>query len=133
VDQSFSNNLASKSFAKTTSQKRGYSGNQLVDGKPDTYWASDDRLAEIELTFKEPVSINRILLREGIEYGQRIKSFEVEAWTGNHYQVMVQGTTVGNKRILKFDEIKTEKVRVRITDAKAEPILSEVQLFKADY
>lgn len=133
IDQSFSNNLAGKSVVSTTSRKRGYPGNQLIDGKPDTYWASDDRLAGIELTFKEPVSVNRILLREAIEYGQRIKSFEVEAWITNQYQPITRGTTIGNKRILKFDQVKTEKIRVRITDAKANPILNEVQLFNADY
>ncbi len=133
IDQSFSTNLAGKSEVRTTSQKRGYAGNQLIDGKPETYWASDDRMAEIELTFDEPVSMNRILLIEGIEYGQRIKSFEVEAWIDKHYQVITNGTTVGNKRILKFDKIETEKIRVRITDSKANPILGEVQLFNADY
>jgi alpha-L-fucosidase len=70
-------------------------------------------------------------LQEYIPLGQRVKSFSVDVWDGQQYQQVAQQTTIGYKRILTFPTRTTTQVRVNILDAKASPVLSELQVYKA--
>jgi alpha-L-fucosidase len=54
---------------------------------------------------------------------------EVETETG--WEQIYQGTTVGIKRILRFDDILAKQVRFTITDAKASPTISNIGIFYA--
>src|SRR5699024_12702588 len=40
-------------------------------------------------------------------------------------------TTIGYKRILRFPDIKASKVRFSVTDAKAAPVISNIELYRA--
>jgi alpha-L-fucosidase len=136
LDQTFANNLA-KGKAVTASQKRGgvkqFAASNLTDGNYDTYWSTHDGMTEASLTINlgKVTEINRILLQEYIPMGQRVQSFTVEYWEGNKFKKLDRQTTIGYKRILTFPAVKTAKVRINILEAKACPVLSEVQLYKA--
>lgn len=129
INKSFEENLAVKALVKTTSALSNFNANNLIDKNPRSYCASAEALAEIELTFKESITFNRIVLQEGIEYGQRVKEFTVDVWRNDRYEELDRQTSIGYKRILSFDDITTTKVRVRITEAKAPPVLGEIQLY----
>lgn len=131
IDNDFTKNIAGYSRVKATSLRRGYPSYHVVDGIPGTYWAGKSKVEEIELLFDEPETFNRIVLQEGIEFGQRIKSFAVDVWKDGKYEEVDRQTTIGNKRILRLDELTTQKVRVRILESKDYPILREIQLFQA--
>ena len=73
--------------------------------------------------------VKYILLQEYIKLGQRVKSFAVEVWKDNAWQKVAEGTTVGYKRILKIDPVATHKVKIKILDAKACPVLSNIELY----
>jgi alpha-L-fucosidase len=69
------------------------------------------------------------MLQEYIKLGQRIKSFSVEAWVNNSWKEIANGTTIGFKRILPIENLETEKLRIRIRDAKACPLISNIGIF----
>ena len=80
------------------------------------------------LKVKEPVKC--IVLQEDIKYGQKIKSFTVEALEGDAWRQIVSGTTVGHKRILQFDApVDASRIRVTVTDSFAKPMLKSVTLY----
>ena len=108
-----------------------YAPSQLIDDNKETYWATDDDVttADIELDFERPQRVKYVLLQEYIPLGQRVKSFEVEVWKDNAWQKVASATTIGYKRILKLDPIETQKVRIRITGAKACPVLSNLEVY----
>ena len=110
-----------------------FSAGKATDGDPETYWATDDgtHSGALTLTFPEPTEFNRILLQEYIPLGQRVKRFTVEAETDGRWVHIDTQTTIGYKRILRFDPVKATAVRVNFLDAKGPIALSNLELYRA--
>jgi len=101
------------------------------DCKNETYWAVNDGVlnASLEIDFQESVMVNAMLIREYIRLGQRICAFTIEAMMGEEYQEVATGTTVGNRRIVKFPMVETDKLRINL-DAKAPPVISTIEVYR---
>jgi alpha-L-fucosidase len=82
-----------------------------------------------ELEFSEPQTVSYVLLQEYNPLGQRIKSFRVEVWNNDEWETVSEATTIGYKRILQINPVKTLKIRINITDSKACPVISNVELY----
>ena len=81
----------------------------------------------VEIHLKEAVEINAIQLMEAISMGQRIVKFEISG--GNDlekFETFAKGTTIGHKRIVTFPTQKLKYFRIKITESKATPMISEV-------
>lgn len=130
----FKNNLALRANVKVSEARPGYLPSLLTDGFRFSHWAPSDKskTVAIELEMSHPQTFNTIMLEEYIELGQRISRFTVEAWDGEKYKEICKGTTVGKKRILQFPSQTTAKIRVRILDSKATPVLGEIRLFNGN-
>ncbi len=121
----------------TASQVRGNSKNfdarNANDGDPQTYWATDDEVTSASLTidFGEKITFNRFLVQEYIPLGQRVKQFSIEAWKNGVWEEIESQTTIGYKRILRFDNVTSEKLRLNILDAKATPAISNIEVYHA--
>ena len=76
----------------------------------------------------EPVDIDALLIQEYIALGQRVKSFSIEAFSGERYVEIANGTTIGNRRIVRFEKTTLSKVRINI-GAKACPLISNVEAY----
>ncbi len=131
LDEAFHTNLALKQQISTDANRRGYPGKKLIDGNPGTFWAAPENstAAEIIIQLDDIQEVNAILLQEHIELGQRIKSFSVEVKIEGEYIRVKEGSTIGYKRILTFDTVLTNEIRVTIKDSRAAPVLSEIQLY----
>jgi alpha-L-fucosidase len=132
IRKSFGDNIAESARVNASPYRGNFKDDHLIDNNVSTYWASVDSTAEIELVFNEPKALNRIVLQEEIEFGQRVKAFAVDVWKDGRYEELDRQTTIGYKRILSFNEVTTTKVRVRILEAKAPPVLGEIKLFRAE-
>lgn len=71
-------------------------------------------------------------MQEYIRLGQRVKAFTLEAFVGDEWQVVATGSTIGYKRILRFPTVETQKLRFTINDAKACPLLSNVEIYRGE-
>ncbi|WP_372936570.1 discoidin domain-containing protein, partial [Mariniphaga sediminis] len=112
---------------------RKYRAGNINDGNPDTYWATDDNILEasLEIHLGTPAEINRFLIQEDIRLGQRVKKFKLEALVENEWQLVASETTIGRKRILRFPNITTSKLRLTIEDAKASPVITNLEVYNA--
>lgn len=134
LDETFKTNLVLNARV-TASAYRGdsetYSPASLTDNNPETYWATDDDItsASFEIELKEESVIRYVLLQEYIKLGQRVKLFEIEIWNDNAWQKVVEATTIGYKRILKIEPVETSKIRINIREAKACPVISNVEIY----
>lgn len=139
ISKELSNNLL-LGMVPIVSNERGtqFSAKKLTDGKDDTYWATTDSVthAVIEFSFKKPQKINRLLLQEYISLGQRVTSFSIEMWCNDTWKPILideETTTIGYKRILRFNTVETEKLRIVIHDARGTAIcLNNVEAFYAE-
>jgi alpha-L-fucosidase len=132
----FANNLA-QGKEVTASNTRGnskkYKAENVNDGNPDTYWATGDEVvaASLSIDFGEEISLNRLLLQEDIRLGQRIKAFSVEAFNNGTWKEIDKQTTIGSKRILRLPDTKATQLRINILDAKACPVISNIEVYNA--
>lgn len=118
MEQEFLDNKAT--IAKVSaSDYRGnspeYAPEKVIDNNPThTYWATNDSVQRASITFSwdETIAVNRLVLQEHLVLGQRIHEFEVQIEEKGKYRQIAEGTTVGYKRALRFETVKTKKVRL---------------------
>lgn len=136
IEKDFANNLAKEVKVKATNVRGNQSrfeANKVNDGDNTTYWTTDEAItsASIILEFDQPTEVNRIVLQEYIALGQRVYGFTVEAEVDGNWELIDNQTTIGVKRILRFDTVKASKVKVNITGSKAAPLISNIELYRA--
>jgi alpha-L-fucosidase len=136
VKASFADNLAEDQKVDATNVRgnsKQFGAENLIDNNKDTYWATDDSVTTPSLTidFEKPTMFNRFMVQEYIRLGQRVKSFTVEAFIDGAWKELVNGTTIGYKRILRFPGVEATKVRFRITGSKGSPVISNIGIYNA--
>lgn len=118
---------------KVDSQQGKNGGKNITDGNYDTFWASKKvKGASIEFQLGKAKQISRLMLQEHIPLGQRVKAFSVYYLQGKEWVKLdpnEETTTIGYKRILRFDEITTNGIRVVFDDAKGCPVINSVSAY----
>lgn len=95
---------------------------RLVDGKLSTAVKMDGPMV---VTLPEARTINRIVVQEPIATrGERIEEHAVDAWVDGGWREVVRATNVGYKRILRFADVKTDRLRLRVTASRATPYIA---------
>lgn len=135
-DAIFAKNLAQGAKANASSVKgneAAFAADKITDGDKETYWTTDDGTtsAQVEFDLGSDRTFNVAELAEHIATGQRISSFALEAWDGGVWKEFARGTTVGYKRLLRFNDVTASKVRLRILDCRVRPTLSGFGLYCA--
>lgn len=74
-----------------------------------------------------PITLNRFVIQEDIRrYGERIEEHALDAWVDGAWKEIARATNVGYKRILRFPEVTTDKIRVRILKSRYTPAINTV-------
>ena len=134
LDREFGKNLAVRADV-TASAVRGndeaYAASNITDGNKDTYWTTDDQTTtgNFEITLPGQSTVKYVVLQEYIRLGQRVSGFTVEVMKDDNWQQVAKATTIGHKRILKIDPVKTSRIRVTITGSRACPLISNVEVY----
>lgn len=134
LDKEFARNYASKARTNATNtrgKQSQFASKNLVDGDKNTYWAADDKVnaASVEVTLDQEQTVKYVVLQEYIRLGQRVSEFNIEARVNGSWKKIASGTTIGYKRILKVDPVKTSQLRVNIKSAKAAVTLSSIEVY----
>jgi len=136
LDNDFETELA-KGLKVSATDHRGdnvkYKAENVNDGDPKTYWATNNGVSQAAITFEfeNPTEVNRILLQEYIPLGQRVKNFIVSAEVNGEWQEIDGQTTIGYKRILRFDTVEATKIKVQLMDAKGSIAISNIEMYLA--
>jgi len=108
----------------------------VTDGNYDSFWATENGVTSASLTFKleQEESVNRILIQEYIPLGQRVKAFNIETLTNGIWlpvYINEETTTIGYKRILRFNAIKTSQLRINFIDSRGPVIINNIEAYYA--
>jgi alpha-L-fucosidase len=131
----FAQSLLAKAKADATHLRgndKQYGPANLIDGRGDTYWATDDRITSADVTFDlgRPAKIQVIRLREAIQFGQRIDAVEIERWQPDGWQPVAKASSIGPRRLIRLDApVIAQRLRLRIAQASASPVLCEFAAF----
>lgn len=137
IQQQLKTNLVAGMTPKVSNERGGdFVASALTDDNFDTYWATEDGVtaADIEFSFNGPTRMNRMMLQEYIPLGQRVKAFIVEYLDKDTWlpvKLNEETTTIGYKRLLRFETVETKGIRIRITDARGPLCLSSVGVYDA--
>jgi alpha-L-fucosidase len=135
LDESFTRNLASHKKAEADNVRgnnKKYAAQNITDEDKDTYWATDDEVAaaSVIIDLNEKIEIKYIFVQEYIKLGQRVRTFDVEIEKEDgQWEKVASSTTIGYKKILRLSPVSTSKVRIRITGARACPLISNVEIY----
>jgi alpha-L-fucosidase len=134
IDQTFAVNLA-RGGTITASNTRGddpaFSPSNMLDGDRKTYWATDDaeHTPEFAVKLAKAVSFSVIELREALPLGQRVAAFIVEVMQDGKWVKYADGSSIGNRCLLRGKPVSTDQVRVKITACPVCPAIAEFGLY----
>jgi alpha-L-fucosidase len=133
LEGTFKTNLAAGKAAKASSAAGDHTADKALDGSGATFWTPADGAATgwLEVDLGGPMTFDRAMVQEMITTGQRVEQFALEAWDGQAWKEITKATTIGCKRLLRFPEVTTSRVRLRILDSRDTPTIREFGLFKS--
>ncbi len=134
LDATFGGDLAQRAKASASNVRGGaarFAAKNVLDGKRDTYWATDDgvKTTELIIDLGRELDFNVVRLREYLPLGQRVEGFAIDRWQEGEWKEFAKGASIGNCRLARGDRVKTSKIRLRITKAAACPAISEMAVF----
>ncbi|MCG8556197.1 MAG: alpha-L-fucosidase [Proteobacteria bacterium] len=84
----------------------------------------------LELTLPVPSDIDHVIIMEALAYGERVRAYTVEGLvSGNNWQKLSDGVSVGHKRIQSFPRVRVAKVRFTATQSTAVPKIRRLAVF----
>ncbi len=81
------------------------------------------------LELPEEMAFNIIGLQEDLSVGQRVEAFAVDIWDGSDWRQMVEGTTIGYKRLLRVAITKSRRARLRILASRLIPAIASIRAY----
>jgi len=85
---------------------------------------------KIEIKLPQKQTINHIVIREDIEHGERVRSYQVKALINGKWTTVCRGESIGNKRIQQFEPVTTNKIRLVIDESITNPLIKEFTVFE---
>lgn len=100
---------------------------EVLDKDENTYVELDGKKKEITISTPQPITFNRLLLQEAItSHSERVEKHAVDAWIDGEWKEIAQATNIGYKRILRFPDVTTNKIRVRFLENRANPAIHTI-------
>jgi alpha-L-fucosidase len=132
VDDIFATNYLSDAKINSDSHLGKQKAEYIIDNDNNSWWAaaSYKTTATLNLSLNGSKTFDVLLLQENIQTGQRIESFVLEGWVNGAWQKLTEGTTVGYKRLIRFNSVTTDKVRLLILKSRLNPTLSSFGLYR---
>lgn len=97
---------------------------------PRKIWKAESGDSKV-LDVRKDTVFNTLMVKEDISKGQRVESFVLEAMSENGWTTIAEGTTIGYKRMLKFPEVRTDRIRLTITSTRKTAHIQEIALYNA--
>ncbi len=134
LDRSFRTDLARKAKAQSVlwrGRDRRFAPANVSDGRSTTYWATDDQdhAGTVVLEWSKAVMADCCVLQEAISLGQRVRKFSIRGSSGNHWDLLAEGTTIGYRRMIRFPRASVSSLRLDIEDSRACPCIANLEVY----
>lgn len=99
----------------------------LLDNDLNTYVELNQQPNEIIISMPIPIAINRIAIQEAVGIqGERVEKHAVDAYINGEWKEVATANNIGYKRILRFPEVTTQKIRIRVLESRLSPAIASV-------
>lgn len=108
-----------------------HTGQAALENDPDKYWHSGDDPdgSELILDLGDDYDIDKIVLGEHIRTGQHIEKFTLYAQVKGKWKKVGSGTTIGYKKICRFDEIRVRYFKLVINKSRCFATISKFEAY----
>ncbi len=132
VLDSFEHDYAQGKPAFAANSLRGHGAGNVTDGRPNTFWSAIEEEIQptLEIDLRVPTKFNTLLTQEYVAEGQCVEQYRLEALTESGWQTLVNGTTIGRKKLDRFEAATATKVRLTILKSLAPPQIQRLGLFQ---
>jgi len=83
----------------------------------------------LELDLGKAATVDHVVTMEDICQGERVREYVIEGWAEGEWKELCSGSSVGHKKIDRFDAITTSKLRFRCIDCAATPAIRKLAAF----
>lgn len=113
-----------------TAIKENFSTNLIGSAKPKITVLDKANFSQ-EYLFNLPseITFNTLKLAENIAKGQRVEKFSIHILSGDNWEKVAEATTVGYKRLLKFNKVTANRIKVTVEQARWTPEISDIGLY----
>ncbi len=132
LDIDFNENLAEGSIITDNRHlDEKHTGQMALSSDPEEYWHSGDDPdgAELILDLGDEYDIDKIVIGEHIRTGQQIEKFALYAQVKGKWKKVAAETTVGYKRICRFNEIRVRYFKLVIKKARCFATISKFEAY----
>jgi alpha-L-fucosidase len=98
-------------------------------GGARTNWKQSARTAVLDVDLGDTRRFSIADFREDIMQGQTVASYALEREQGNAWQTICEGTTIGFRRLDRFDPVEARRIRLTIREAVDTPKQVRLSLF----
>ena len=108
-----------------------YEAGKAFDDDEDTRWATDGKTGAcwLEVDLGKPETFDRAVIEECVDYGVRVKAFELQTKEGDQWKTVHSGKAIGKNLEVQFAPVTARIVRLNITEGQNGPTIKEFQLF----
>jgi alpha-L-fucosidase len=83
----------------------------------------------MEIKMEKPTKIDHVVIQEDIVFGERVREYVVEGQIGQEWINLAVGSSIGYKRIERFDAVEVSAVRVQFTRFSYPPVIKNMAIF----
>ena len=87
---------------------------------------------ELVFALDRPEKVGYLVLKEAIQYSQRVEQFEVLAEAGESWTNVYSGTVIGYKKIVPVFGEDIRKIKIIIRDYRVLPLISFIGIYPMD-
>ena len=84
---------------------------------------------KVTMKFNGPTKVNHVIIQEDIQYGERIRSYQVEGLINGKWSILAEGESVGHKRIEQFEEVAVSRLRLKVNRYTREPKIKNLSAY----
>ncbi|WP_449371707.1 alpha-L-fucosidase [Arenibacter palladensis] len=100
---------------------------EVLDEDLSTFKLLGQGAQEVVIETNTPVTINRLVVQEAINtHSERVEKHALDVWVDNAWKEIATATNIGYKRILRFPEVTTQKMRIRILESRFYPAIAAI-------
>ena len=83
----------------------------------------------LELALPKPTRIDHVIVMENILEGERVREYVMEGFVGEQWKELCRGSAIGHKKIDAFGPLEVSRVRLRVVQSAAEPMIRKLAAY----
>ena len=81
------------------------------------------------MRFAEDTEFDTVVIQEDIQYGERVREYDLEILLDDHWQPLATGACIGHKRIHRMPAQRARALKLTLKRATALPLVKQLAVY----